>query len=352
MPKCSPDRRRRRSVWLLLTAFVAAWLASHALAAVVFAISDPDALPSIDRVLAYQGVLETGDLLIVVEYDLPYASTPTEIVSDTYFATFRRATTVLNSVEPFAFNNKGYGVGVFSFYWTASEVSTDSIEFSNTNSEDYKVTLQGKVGVFPGSVPSTTTGTITWDTSGTAGLQSYISDHAYVLENNSAWAANSQDLIANTVGVNQLTDTGAEYFSNAVPQSRNMVPDLFPSGVTAIGFTEETFSDSHNNSINDFWATDGNWVDQRFQTLADRYEAPKSVITSMVALFFMFLIVWSVAKVLGNESNSWQFGMMTLALTLPLFGAINWIPMDIVLAVASIGVLGIVWTLFLRRSGA
>ena len=45
----------------------------------VFAIADPTTI-SIEDVRAYDGVLSSGDLLLVVEYDLVYASTPTETI--------------------------------------------------------------------------------------------------------------------------------------------------------------------------------------------------------------------------------------------------------------------------------
>ena len=130
----------------------------------VYAIADPASI-SIENVRAYQSVLETGDLLVVVKYDLVYASTPTELINNAYVGRFMRGAAELNSDDPFPFNDNGYGVGIFSFYWTPDEVLDSSIEFNDTNTEGYSVNFQGKLGVFPGSIPLTSTTTITWRTS-------------------------------------------------------------------------------------------------------------------------------------------------------------------------------------------
>ena len=72
----------------------------------VYAIADPTTI-SIEDVRAYDGVLRSGDLLLVVEYDLVYASTPTETIDQAYLGRFKRAGTEYASVEPYAYNDKG-----------------------------------------------------------------------------------------------------------------------------------------------------------------------------------------------------------------------------------------------------
>jgi hypothetical protein len=315
------------------------------------AIADPDTI-NIEDVQAFDGVLEANDLLVIVKYTLSYSSIPSEVINDAYLGRFLRGTTELRAVEPFAFNDKGYGLGVFSIYWNASQKSTDSIEFNNTNSEDYKLILQGKPGVFTGSVPTTTTGTIVYqDAADTKDLLfSTIQSLATALENNAGWSANSQDLISTTSGVIQLTSTGENYFSNAIPQLQSMVPDIFSSGTTSADFTEDTFDDAFDDSIDSFW--DGNWVDARFDNLAAQLKVPKNVLTALFATFFMGLIAWFLgSKILGNTEQAGAFGLLTFAVTLPMAAAVDWFPREVVLIIALTGVLGIGFVLFLRRAG-
>jgi len=318
----------------------------------VLGIANPDTI-KIEDVRAYNTVLTDGDLLVLVEYNLVYASLPDEVISDAFVGRFKRGTEDLNQTEPFSFNDKGYGRGVFSLYWTPAEVTTSSIEFGNTNSEDYTVTLQGKLGVFPSTIPSITTSTIDWqnvDITRTL-LHEEIVFLARKFENDPGWNddADFDDLIVNPGGEDQLTTTGENYFQGAIAQLSLMVPALFTSGVTAPDFVESDFGTSYQDELDTFW--DGNWVDTKFQTLADRYEVPKRALTSVFALFWMILIAWFVSRLLEGVGENQMFGIATMALTLPMFTAVNWIPLPIALSVAFLALLGVGWTLFLRRAG-
>jgi hypothetical protein len=349
---------------------VARWFALAVLASLIallpgqaFAIGDPDSI-TISDIRAYDSVLESGDLLVIVEYDLPYTSIPTETIGDAYLGRFLRSTTELNSVEPFSYNDKGYGVGIFSLYWSATQKTTDSIEFDDSNSEAYAITLQGKIGVFTGSVPTTTTTTITWqDVSDTKDLlKLHIVELAQRFESDTDWNDGTQSNIINTASTNfgnlisvttgndQLTAVGEEYFSNAIPQIQVMVPSLFSSGVTTPDFTERSFDKSFEGNINSFW--DGNWVDTRFQNLADTYRVPKRTLTTIVALFFMCLIAFFVSRLLDSTDNGMAFGLMTFAVTLPMAAAVNWVPMAVVASVGFICLTGVSWSIWGRRSGA
>jgi len=323
----------------------------------VLAIADPDTI-TIEDVRAYDSVLESGDLLVIVEYNLAYSSLPDEIISDAYLGRFLRDTAELKSVEPFAFNDKGYGRGIFSLYWTAAEKDTDSIEFDNPNAEGYKLNLQGKVGVFGGSVPSITSPSISFqDSTQTAQLLfAHVESLARKFENDSGWNDNVDfdDLIENPGGVVQLTSegigSGEEYFSNAIPQLQSMIPTIFSSGLSSPDFSEKQPDRALEDKVNTFW--DGNWVGDHFDFQADLYGVPRRTLTAMAAVVFMGLIAFFVTNLLGQNPQAPGFGMMTMAVTLPMFGAIDMVPLNFVITTAFVmGVLGLGWVFFLRRAG-
>ena len=174
------------------------------------------------------GCLESGDLLVVVKYEVAYSSLPSETITETFVGRFLASGTEVNSVEPVAFNDRGWGVGVFSFYWDAATLITDSIEFENTNSETYEVAIQGKPTAFV-DPPKVVAAGLTWrDSADTiALLRQDIEDLAEALENNADWAANSVDLIGSTSGKTALTTDGEDYLSRAIPNLSAMIPDLF-----------------------------------------------------------------------------------------------------------------------------
>jgi hypothetical protein len=318
----------------------------------VFAIDDPTSI-SIEDVRAYDGVLTTDDLLLVIEYNLVYGSAPTETINQAYLGRFKREGTEYASVEPFAYNDKGYGRGVFSLYWTKEQKESDSIEFNNPNSETYTVTLQGKVGVFPGTAPSTTTGTIHWQdsTNTTQELFTHIQALANKFQNDAGWSSNIP-LISTSASVTKLEAKGEDYFANAVPLLGSMIPSIFTYGRQTPDDTMDVHSRNFESEVKQFWNTDGNWVDARFENLAETFRMPKAVITSFLSLFIIAGVVWGCAKLLEGTSQGWEFGLMTMAVTLPLLTAVNWMPMGVTMSVALFALLGIGWTLFLRRAGS
>ena len=317
----------------------------------VFAISDPTSI-SIEDVRAYDGVLATGDLLLVVEYDIVYGSTPTETINQAFLGRFKRAGTEYASVEPYAYNDKGYGAGIFSLYWSKTQKEADSIEFNNPNAEAYTITFQGKVGVFPGTAPSTTTGTIDWrDSANTAEeLFNHVQTLANKFQNDAGWSDNIP-LISTSAGFTKLEVKGEDYFSNAIPSLGSMIPSIFSYGRSTPDDTVSTHDRAFEGEIKKFWDSDGSWVDERFTNLADTFRMPKAVITSFLSLFIMAGVVWGCAKLLEGTDQGWEFGLMTMAVTLPLLTAVNWMPMGVTMSVALFALLGIGWTLFLRRAG-
>ena len=318
----------------------------------VFAIDDPTSI-TIEEVRAYDGALSTGDLLLVVEYNIVYGSTPTETINEAFLGRFKRDGTEYASVEPFAYNDKGYGRGVFSLYWTKTQKEADSIEFSNPNSENYTIVLQGKVGVFPGTAPSTTTGTIDWrdSTNTTQELFNHVEILANRFQNDTNWSSNIP-LISTSASIIKLEPKGEDYFANAIPGLGSMIPAIFTYGRTIPDDTMNVYEKNFENEINRFWNTDGNWVDQRFENLSETFRMPKAVITSFLSLFIIAGVIWGCAKLMENTDQAWEFGLLSTAVTLPLLTAVNWMPMGVTMSVALFALLGIGWTLFLRRAGS
>ncbi len=318
----------------------------------VLAIEDPTSI-SIEDVRAYDGVLTSGDMLLVVEYNLVYGSTPTETIDQAFLGRFTRDGTEYASVEPYAYNDKGYGRGAFSLYWTKTQKEADSIEFSNPNGETYQIVFQGKVGVFPGSAPSTTTATIDWrDTVSTeTELFNHVQALANLFQNDAGWTDNTP-LISTSSDIIQLTAKGEDYFTNAIPALGSMVPSLFSSAVSSPDDTPISHSKDFQNEVNTFWDTEGSWVDSRFDNLAEKFRMPKSVITSILSLFIIAGVIWGCAKLMDQSDRGWEFGILTIAVTLPILTAVNWMPMGVTMSVALFALLGIGWTLFLRRAGS
>ena len=130
-----------------------------------------------------------------------------------------------------------------------------------------------------------------------------------------------------------------------------MIPAIFSSGTSAPDFSESPENQSYEENLNTFW--DNNWVGTHFDTLATTYDAPRGVITALIATIFIGLISFFCANLLGQNAESAGFGMLSMAVTLPMFTAINMVPLNFtIVTVFILGVLGIGWVIFLRRAGA
>ena len=115
----------------------------------------------------------------------------------------------VNASEILAFQDLGYGTGIFSFYFTEAEKTTAGIEFNNPNSELYEVVLQGKPSAF--TDPATvTTPTITFRSSTNTKQQliTILKALATTLQTDNAWVTNNILLLDFVAGQEVLTGDG------------------------------------------------------------------------------------------------------------------------------------------------
>ena len=276
---------------------------------VVYAITAPDSI-SILNIRAYEGVIEPGDLLIVTKYRLEYSIVPTELISDTYLGRFMEGATELNSVQPFAFNDNGFGDGAFSFYHSAADVIAQTIDISGGG---LSVILQGNPTVFV-TPPSVESGTITIRdaTQIEKELTDDILEMARQLENNADWRASDQDLVEDTAIGQVLTVSGEQYFSNVIINLRIMAPDLFGSASLTPEVIERTFDATYKESLKAFWV--GTPIDDGFIVLADTLFLPKI----MVSTLFLLAIIVAVAYFVSRATRANEFGVLSVAITLPV----------------------------------
>ncbi len=350
MRKTSWRRNRLATVdWVMWTlTFIIAFLVVLALLAVsmstVFAIDDPDSI-TIVTVRAYSGVLQQDpdDLLVVVSYDIEYPSTPTETASDTFFGRFLVEGSEVKSVSPIAFNDRGFGKGIFSLYWTASEKTTDSIEFESTT-EVYTIILQGKPSIFPDPPKRESTG-ITWrDAAATQTLLTTdVTDLAQTLENDAAWAANNFTLLGRLPGRVALSSDGQDYFGRAIPNLASMVPSLFTTSVTSLDFEERDHQRSQEEELETFW--DGTPVATALASLSDDFSTSENVIKFFVA----FIIMCVVAAVAGIKGGNAEWGLITMPFMMVVFIPMNMVTLTVGMLVAFIALFVLGFKLILNR---
>jgi hypothetical protein len=195
----------------------------------------------------YRNLIEPGDVLIIARYNINwsgnYSNQPTVPIYDTFYFNWTdsdgNCTSYSTTGPVFPINNCGYGKGIVSWYWDASETCGNSTwppwgDLGN-------VTVTG-TGLFGGS-PPTSTYTMTssdWcpyslPQDSRQNLYEYIVDNASILDmdwNNwlvmQGYSSREVDLLQYmSPGYTVLTSIGEAYFLAAIPKLRTMCPMVF-----------------------------------------------------------------------------------------------------------------------------
>lgn len=258
---------RRRVALALLATFVVVLLCPG----VVAAISVPDSGPYLLQIDAYRHLLEDDDLLIVGRYNWPYASPPTETITQTVFVQLLDGDTGLAYCSPYAYYNRGWGYGSFSMYLDASEASgywegNLTVEMRGSPT----LTWTG------GTNYVVTTNTINW-----WDAASHTVTQTLMYAQLAAWANTLGDywsvaLVSFYADGAKFSSYGEEYFTNVIPGLRAMVPNLFAGAMETPSYTDVTYNTSAAAAMQDNWPFDmggiSEWLgmpsnDEVFRTL-------------------------------------------------------------------------------------
>ena len=198
----------------------------------VLAVADPDTPLAVNAVYVYEGLLETGDVGVFVDYFIDYSisgNPPTgETASEAYLLSFIDidGVTQLRTVFPFSFQDSGYSRGMIWLYWSAAEATADGLDRANIAL--YSVWFMGNPTVpsgWAGAPPKTIAALDFWQPDGANGntlLALRVLTMAEILE--TAWAI---DLIEVTTLGSKLTPQGETYFINSMTNLREMAPLVF-----------------------------------------------------------------------------------------------------------------------------
>lgn len=185
----------------------------------VGATANPDSI-SVGDVFVFEDVLEAGDSLTFMRYDVAYASQPDEDSEDTFqMAIYDTDGTTLLFVRPLNY----YQHNIISIYLSASENTL-------VTGGAYYVRVMGSPAIF------TLIENVTMDTRVLAPGDYYEADllggmmisQAEILEVDWAITLVSED---------KLNSTGSYYFDKAIPGLASMAPEIFST--STVGFTYE-----------------------------------------------------------------------------------------------------------------
>ncbi len=212
----------------------------------VFAISNPDSI-SIGDIYVFQDVLETGDILVFMRYDVDYTSQPSEDADGTFLmAIYDTDGTTLLFTRPVNY----YQHNIISIYLDAGD---NTLNWGSL----YYIRIMGSSALFDPLVEGTNMRTQVLSSGeyrDTDALGGIMIAQAAILETD--W---STTLLTAS---DRLNTTGANYFLKAVPGLSTMVPGIFELATeefiyapntayaqTGLNATKENVPVSLNNAI-------------------------------------------------------------------------------------------------------
>jgi len=278
------------------------------------AISVPDEGPYIIQVDAYRHVLEDGDLLIHGRYNWPYASPPTETITQAVFVRLLAGTTELAYCAPYAYYSRGWSYGSFSMYLTAAEASgywEDTLTVDMRGSPTLTWTGGGDYVV--------TTTTINWRSTATA-----VATRALMCSHLISWATTLGDywsvaLVSQYAAGDKFSSYGEEYFTNVIPGLRVMVPDLFAGASETPSYDDITYNTTAAATMQDNWPFDMGGISE-WLGMPNNDE----VLRTVIAFVIIFIIGMAMARQ-GIPSGAILFACFTLLFVLAVPGFISMI---------------------------
>jgi hypothetical protein len=273
-----------RLLWatpLLIVALLIFVPASH-----VSALADPDTI-HIRNAFRYDSVAVAGDMFVMVQYELLYDPTPLpdESIGQGWLGRLIDigGAGQLGSVQPYsgsAIPDLGYSTGVFGFYFAEAPTLTGTL----------RVTLEGNPTISP-----TPTG-IYLEPVNVRDASLVASDlRVIALELEEIWDV---DLISPLFGgVNRFTTDGEHYFSSALPNLRNVAPDMFVLQSTTVGVPDREFDTSYTDER--FALYDLSPIGTGFENLATALGVSNVVGRFIVAMVIVAVMAWYVSNSVG-----------------------------------------------------
>lgn len=277
---------------------------------------DPDSTPTIDTTNIYRNLLETGDMLILVYANIPYADPPSTPVTETFIWRLidEDGVTELGSTVGYAYNDDGYGYNVYSMYFTKAEFAALGIVWGTS----YTIRLSGNPAVFDTppvynfTINAGDYSALTTKADVQAELAARILTIATDLYNK--WGLTSTTaLLTQNETATVLSVYGEAFFRGAIHGLQAMAPTVFSVVIRVIDVEDREWDPEYSENVTGQWA--GTWAETA-------QEAGKALFgTEYDLLSIIMMLAMSVGLLIGNimlTGDHWN-GLVDVA----VFGVIG-----------------------------
>ena len=295
----------------------------------------PDSSVSIEEVLVYRHVIDLNDVLVVIRYDIPYDTEPTERAEELYNLVVVDGVDIIVGGEPQYYNRDIGAIYIEApntFEWERSyevKVEGDPLLFSSPIPV-FSLTLDSDNYISTSSVTTTRTRLVV-----------DIGNHALALERIHSTTTSTEDYLTSDIGKNFTLD-GESHFLQAIPRLKEMVPELFRSISIPVVVEKITFNRTYESTLLD--TLSGSDLDDLMLDLADVFTVSKGTISMVIILILFFAIVMITFSVLRKIELSIIFALPVFLLG-ALFGMVS---LGILFAAMTLLVVGMVYLLVLK----
>lgn len=288
--------------------------------------------------LVLRNLLETGDYLAVIPYQISYNTTPEETAEELFTFRFLDGSIELGSVLPEAFDHYGYGSGTVAFYFDAIDAPTWG--------EDYTIRIDENPAQFINALSWTFSITSEDYTSETtqAGNQEALTNKilkdAHRLSTIWGYDLYEETDDGNTV----LSSYGAAYYRRVIRGIQAMAPDLFAVYVENVEYGGRSWDYTLANTF--LTRFSGTWVENYATGFADFWGMERNTGVAFPSIILAFLAI---------GLSSWKFkqvlpGFLDAIIILILCVLLGWFQFYILSLLTFLAVMLMGVILFLNRA--
>ena len=292
-----------KKLWLILVLLIilAALLFAIIPASPVMATALPDSTPTVEGFWVYRNLLETGDWLIVIYFNIPYATTPNETIWQTYMWRMLDTDNVteLGADLPPAYNENGFGYNVASIYYDAGNVTALGLTWNAT----YPMRLSCNPAFFDDPAEYNfnlnsadyTTSNVTVD------VQTELATTLLTIasELDIRWGLSAvYSLLSETATGTVLSIYGEAFFRSAIYGLQGLCPQVFAYLIEDIDFTQRTFADTYINILEVQYQ--GTWAQVSKDAGAALFGTDYDLMAIIVSLLLTLIIMGCTMVVSGD----------------------------------------------------
>jgi hypothetical protein len=155
-------------------------------------------------------------------------------------------------------------------------------------------------------------------------------------------------LTQEVTGGTTLNSSGVQYFSNSIDNLRDIVPDVFPTGLETVEFTEEVHTQAYRTSLLDRIGT-GDILGKARASVAGLLGIDNGMAGAI--MFFMFLgaVIWGIVYGTGGQTRPIAFVLVPLVVMGNLMGLLS---LTFTVAIGLLSVMASAYIIFYSKSSA